>query len=49
VFAGLLQLLKCVRQWGTVHIYGALQGGGHVAFPVRHTLFSKASILKECR
>jgi hypothetical protein len=32
---GLLQLVKCVRKWGTVHVYGALQGGGHVTVQVR--------------
>jgi hypothetical protein len=31
----LLQLLKCVRLNGTVHIYGAMQGGANVTFPVR--------------
>jgi hypothetical protein len=31
----LLQLLKSVRLWGSVQIYGALQGGSNVTFPVR--------------
>ena len=31
-----LQLLRAVRKWGTVHVYGALNGGSDVTFKVRH-------------
>ena len=33
-----LQLLKSVRLWGTVHIFGSLQGGSNVTFPVCHII-----------
>ena len=32
------QLLKSVRLWGTVHIFGSLQGGSNATFPVRHII-----------